>query len=474
MATANSIDLHYRHGNALRLRGAFVEAETVLREVLQRAPDHRDAAYSMAHMLREDGRLNAAADVIATLWKNRPGSAEEALAALTFLVECGAYGQASAIAHDAHSRWRDDARVIAKLGEILLALGAFDDASAALREAIDRDPAQGSSWLRLAYCRRFTGRDDVDVRRFEHGWADAHLGGEARICAGFALGKALDDIGDYSRAATVLRDANAHARAASSWRSQTWRDRMDARLNATRMPTLQADPEFVPVFIVGMPRTGTTLIASSLASFGEVRDRGELNWIGMLHAHLQAQGQVRDARALTHVARLIRAQMRRDDAPARFYIDKNPLNFLYLDFIAAMFPGARIIHCRRASRDTALSLWMQHFVHEDMGFAYDFSTIAEVEASYRRLMMHWCQSLNVRIIDLDYESFVAQPEQQRQRLADLLGMDRSRAFPSRRSDVITTASVWQVRQPVYTHAVERWRRYAPYLPELTKLFAGRD
>ena len=473
MSASDSIELQYRHANALRMRGEFVQAEAVLRDVLHHAPAHRNAAYSLAHMLREDGRLNAAADVVAAWWKNQPHSVDETLTALAFLGECSAQAQAQTIAHDARARWPDDARVAAKAGEISLALGAFEEAAAALREALDRDPAQNASWLRLVYCRRFASRDDADVQRFERGWADTRLDADSHICAGFALGKAFDDLSDYARAADVLRGANALARAASSWRSQIWRGLVDARLHATPPPTLRADPDFVPVFIVGLPRTGTTLVATALGRNQDVRDRGELNWIGSLHAHLQAQGQLQDARALASIAQMIRAQMRRDDAPARFYIDKNPLNFRYLDFIAALFPNAKIIHCRRASRDTALSLWMQHFAHEDLGFSYDFSTIADVEEGCKALMAHWRRSLGIQILNLDYEAFVAQPQEQQRRLAAFLGTaDLMRASSPLHTDTVTTASVWQVRQPVYTHAVERWRHYAPYLPELMSLFAG--
>ena len=475
MSTADSIELHYRRGNALRMDGEIVQAEAVLRDVLQRAPDHRDAAYSLAHMLREDGSLNAAAHVVAELWKNRPHGADEALAALAFLGECGAHVLARTIAQDARTRWPDDARVAAKAGEFSLALGAFEEAAAALREALDRDPAQSASWLRLAYCRRFAGSEEADVQRFENGWTDTRLDSLSHICAGFALGKALDDLGDYARAARVLRSANALARDASPWRSRIWRDFVDVRLRAAPPPALRADPDFVPVFIVGLPRTGTTLVATALGRIQDVRDRGELNWIGALHAHLQVQGQLHDARALASIAQLIRAQMRRDDAPARFYIDKNPLNFRFLDFIAAMFPNAKVIHCRRASRDTALSLWMQHFAHEDLGFSYDFSAIAEVEAGCKTLMTHWRRSSEIQILDLDYEAFVTQPQEQQRRLAAFLGVtDSMRALSTMHIDTVTTASVWQVRQPIYTHAVERWRRYVQYLPELALLFVEQD
>ncbi len=436
------------------------------------AAPNPQTTWALAHRLREDGRIDAAADAVATLWKNAQSDIGTTLAALTFLKECGAHERAHPIARAARQRWPGDARIAANAGEIALALGAFEEAAAALREAIDLDPAQGACWLRLAHCRRFDARDDADVQRFARAWTNSRLDAATHVCTGFALGKALDDLGDYAQAAAVLREANALARAASNWRIENWRSAIQSQRHAPPLPAVPVDANFVPIFIVGLPRTGTTLVASALARHAEVRDRGELNWIPALFALLDEQRQLQHAQALASIAALIRAQMRRDDAPARFYIDKNPLNFRYLDFIAACFPNAKIVYCRRGARDTALSIWMQHFAHEDLGFAYDFASIAAVAHDGQTLMAHWRARLPLDLIEVDYENFVAAPQPQQRRLAQFLGLA---ALPTETSNpttrgLVTTASVWQVRQPVYQSAVERWRRYATFLPELGALF----
>jgi tetratricopeptide (TPR) repeat protein len=439
------------------------------------APSNRQAAWAAAQRLREDGRIEAAIQTVIALWKGAPADRDATLAILTFLTGCGAYDRALPIVRASRQNWPRDARLAAQAGELTLALGAFDEAAAALRDAIDLDPLQSSAWLRLAHCRRFTDEGDADVQRFRRGWDATGFDTVTRTCIGFALGKALDDLGDYAHAAQVLGAANALAQQATNWRAQDWRRFVAGQLHAAALPALDADDDFVPVFIVGMPRSGTTLVASALARHVEVRDRGELNWVPALHTLLQDQGQLRSHAALGSIAALIRAQMRRDDAPAQFYLDKNPLNFRYLDFIAGCFPNAKIVHCRRGLRDTALSIWMQHFAHEDLGFSYAFREIAEVEQGCRVLLEQGRAREGLAMIEIDYEDFVAEPVQQRRRLADFLGLrmiadDESSA---EKPQIVTTASVWQVRQPVYTHAVERWRRYAPYLPELTALFPDR-
>jgi tetratricopeptide (TPR) repeat protein len=432
---------------------------------------NRQAAWTAAERLRENGRIEAAADAAVALWQTAQAEHGETLAVLGFLKECGAQDRALPIVRDAHARWPGDARIAAESGEIALALGLFDEAATALRTAIDLDPHQAAAWLRLAHCRRFSA-DDADVQRFRRAWSDASLDRATRICVGFAYGKALDDLGDYAQAASVLTEANALARRASAWRIEDWRRFVDAQLHAPSLPNLSGDDDFHPIFVVGMPRSGTTLVAGTLAKHADVRDRGELNWIPALRALLAEQAQLHNPQALRAIAAVIRAQMRRDDAPARFHLDKNPLNFRHLDFIAACFPNAKIIYCRRGARDTALSIWTQHFAHEDLGFAYDFAAIAEVGRNCDALMAHWRSRLALATIEVDYEDFVAEPQLQRARLEAFLGLNTAEANTSaaEKPAIVTTASVWQVRQPVYTHAVERWRRYAPYLPELTSLF----
>jgi tetratricopeptide (TPR) repeat protein len=471
----DDIELHYLRGNALRVSQRYDEAEQDFRKALARMPAHRQASLSLAFMLREHGRINAAAEVTLGLWRHHHDDPVLALALLDFLRDSGAHLQANAIAEAAHAHWPDHARIAAVAGEIALALGDFTAARKALRRAVEIDPGQSSAWLRLSYCQRCEDPADADLALIDAAWGDPRLAPQSRICAGFALGKLRDDLNDVAGASAVLREANALARAASRWNPDEWRAAIDQQIASRSPPPIAFDPKFVPVFIVGLPRSGTTLVATRLARHGTVRDRGELNWIAAMHAHLRSQNALHDASALRTIATLIVTQMRRDDAPARCYIDKNPLNFRYLDLIQALFPNARIVHCRRGARDTALSLWSQHFAHPDLGFTYDFSAIAEVTRSHDRLMAHWRATLPLAMLDVAYEDLVADPAAQFDRLAEFLDLSDS---PVAANDdiatpqVISTASVWQARQPVYTHAVGRWRRYAEFVPELTTLFEG--
>jgi tetratricopeptide (TPR) repeat protein len=463
--------LHYLRGNALRVSRRLDEAETDFRTALALAPGHRQASLSLAYMLREQGRIDAAAVVVVALGRAHAGDTELALALLEFLRDSGAHAHARTLAELAYEHSPTHARLAAIAGELALAFGAFDAARTRLLEALRRDPTQGPAWLRLSYCGRCTGPDDAALARLRAAWTNAQLPLAARACAGFGVGKLLDDLDDCAGAAAILRDANALAKAQSAWDADAWRALIERQISRPALPALEAVAGFVPVFIVGLPRTGTTLVATRLARHAQVRDRGELNWIAAMYEHLSGQDALADRAALQSVAALIGTQMRRDDAPARAYVDKNPLNFRYLNLILALFPNARIVHCRRGARDTALSLWSQHFAHPDLGFSYDFSGIARVSNDEQRLMAHWRSSLPADILDVEYEQLVGDPAAQLARIAQFAGLPQVEAVesPGAANDVITTASVWQARQPVYTQAVGRWRRYAAFVPELLEL-----
>jgi tetratricopeptide (TPR) repeat protein len=328
----------------------------------------------------------------------------------------------------------------------------------------------------LASTQRYTDSAHPDFALLE---SNAHAPGltdNARASILFALGKACDDVGDYARAAANLREANALARQLQPWSRPAWERFVAAQREAAGSPVVfAAEDGPTPVFIVGMVRSGTTLVAERLGRLPGVRNRGELPFIGYLAEQLRAQGLARHRPSLEQARRIYLAHLRQDDAPATWYVDKHPLNFRYLGEIAAMFPEARIIHCRRDARDNALSIWSQLFAHRDNAYAYDFGDIAAFGTGCEALMQHWQHTLDVPIHNLDYERMVSEPEQAMVQLRAFLGVadDAGAAASPASPGAIATASLWQARQPIYHRSVGRWRSYAPHLPELVAAFPDR-
>jgi tetratricopeptide (TPR) repeat protein len=465
----DSSALNYLLGNACRLNANHAEAETSLRKAIALEPAHVNASLSLAYLLREQGRMQALSAVMLDLWKHEPRNLDSDKRTLAFLCECERFADADPLAKAMLAAHPDDPGLLRRAGEIALVLGRFDDSREALRRALAIDPTQASAWLRLAHTHRFSGHDDPDLALLRAGAAREDLAEDADTAIGFALGKALDDLGDTAEAAEVYRRTNARWHASHPWDAAAWQQVVESRIGSPALAQAAQVDDAVPVFIVGLPRSGTTLAASLLSRDARIRNRGELNWISAFAPRLGAEAT---AEILAGAGRYYMRQLRQDDTPAQFYIDKNPLNFRYLDQIMAMLPQARIIHCRRDLRDTALSIWSQHFAHADMNWSYAFGDIAEFIHGYQRLMSHWQTVMPERIFELDYEALVTDTDATLARAHEFLGLERSAAATAsenKPTEIIATASVWQARQKVNTKSVDRWQRYLEYLPELEQI-----
>jgi hypothetical protein len=264
-------------------------------------------------------------------------------------------------------------------------------------------------------------------------------------------------------------------RLGSGWDAAGWQRQL-ARVESDQWAVAESvDREWVPVFIVGMPRSGTTLLSELLTRDAPIRNRGELMWIPELHDQIISRAGQRDARVLAEAADYYRMMVVQDDPPVRWYLDKQTLNFLHLGLVAALFPHAQVIYCVRDPRDTALSIWSQRFGGAS-DFARDFESIEAVGEGCKRLMRHWQSRLPVGIHTVVYEDLVAAPQRVVRELRGKLGMPANAEcgeVDALKTSVgaVATASMWQVRQPVTSRSVGRWRHYADLLPDLAVRFA---
>ncbi|WP_445145924.1 tetratricopeptide repeat-containing sulfotransferase family protein [Dyella sp. Tek66A03] len=447
------------------------QAEALLRDWLSRHPDDIAASFLLVRLLREQGRMQAAAESMHQLFKHGPHDEDTVIQAVEMLDDYGRPQDATRICEAAFAAGSEDARLHAYAGMLGIQLGQFERVREHYDFALAHD-AQAVEWnipIGLSGLQRYRDASHADFALFRELLERSELSDNARTTTLFALGKAHDDIADYAQAVRFFSEANARAHAARNWPRKQWKRAVEARLAAPAYPwTLPAPADWTPVFIVGVPRSGTTLLAELLARHPQVCNRGELGWLQVMAQRLSLAPPSQRER-FEEAAALYAAQLRQDDSNATWFVDKQPLNLLHVDLIMALWPNARIIHCQRDARDTALSLWSQSFHDRAHDYAYDFNDIATVIQGCRRLMAHWCELYPDSIRTVHYEALVAAPDAGMAALAEWLGLPAASVEPTQESRGISTASAWQARQPVHTRSAGRWRDYAPYLPALLRI-----
>lgn len=375
------------------------------------------------------------------------------------------------------------------LGSTLEDLGQADGARAAYLNALLLRPDQARALgCYVALLRRDTlAQEERDwVLRAQALLQDDTTSDEAKALVGYGLAKFHDARGEYASAAASGRIANAaRRRVGGCFDRDALKVRVDGSIAACTREFLNSRARYgvgtdQPVFIVGMPRSGTTLTEQILAAHPQMHGAGELPDLARLAtAAADAEGmepwQAATRLDIEHSRSLAGTYLRalRERAPetALRISDKAPLNAFQLGFAAVLFPNARVIYCRRAAPDVALSVWMENF-NADQRYATDLADIACFITELERLMAHWQRALPLPILEMRYEDMVADLEKQARRMVAFLGLPwDSRCLDFHRDDrVVQTPSRWQVRQPLYSRSVGRWHNYAGALPELAMLF----
>ena len=301
-------------------------------------------------------------------------------------------------------------------------------------------------------------------------------------------GRLYDKCGNYERAFECYREGNDLKRA--HYEPATVERDVTARLEVFRDGISQfpssANESELPVFIIGMPRSGTSLVEQMLASHPEIHGAGELLEIGRVtktFPDLSGQGrrwprilEAADAATMTQIADRHLEMLRGLNPDAARITDKMPYNFYEVPLIRLLFPRARIIHCVRNAVDTCLSCYFQNFPASN-GWPFDLKLIGFFYNQYRRIMRHWQETLGLPIMDVNYEELARDPEPSVRGMLEYCGMAwNEQCLRFHESDrVVNTASYRQVRRPVYTGSIERWRNYEQFLtPLLEELEADAD
>jgi len=470
-------DAYFRLGIALEKRGDIRGAIVAYDRATALLPSLTEAwfrAGALVHTLgHRDEAIGCFRQAAATGGKTSFGRLGKARALLTeerdqeaelVLRKALALDPSNAMAHDL-------------LGNLLSEFGRFDEARECFRRAIAIAPLLAGSYYDLVRCRRVTSDDDGLVQRMETALATPGLEAAQRLRLHLAMGKAADDLGDYALAMQHLDAADAVRRDSLVFDSAAFSIEID-RLIARCTPELMARaPELgssgaTPVLIVGMPRSGTTLVEQIVSMHPEVEGGGELNfWNERGAAWRRSDADGNETRFLAKAAADYLGELRSIAPKAARVTDKMPFNFLWAGLIHLAFPRAIIIHCRRAAVDTALSIHQTHF-HPGLAFPTGGAELVAYFRSYQRLTDHWRSVLPADcFLEVDYEELTRAPEPAIRRIIAACGLPWQDAClrPESNPRAVKTPSKWQTRQPIYRTSVARWRRYEPWLGPLRAL-----
>jgi len=404
------------------------------------------------------GRLGAAR---ALLTEERDVEAERVLREALVL------DPANALAHDL-------------LGNLLSEFGRFEEAHECFTRAVTIAPLMAGSYYDLVRCRPVTTTDEGLLARMEAALATPGLEVAQRLRVHLALGKAADDLGRYALAMQHFDAADAVRQGSASFDSAAFDTEVNLLIERCTPDLISRAPELgtgdtTPVLIIGMPRSGTTLVEQIVSSHPKVGAGGELNfWNEQGAAWHQAGSAEPKAPFLRQAAAHYLGVLRTIGPKSARVTDKMPFNFLWAGLIHLAFPRATIIHCRRAALDTALSIHQTLF-HPGLAFPTGGSKLVAYFRSYQRLTDHWRRVLPAdRFIEVDYEDLTREPEPVIRRIIAGCGLPWEDAClrPERNPRAVKTPSKWQTRQPIYRDSVERWRRYEPWLGPLRALLDG--
>jgi tetratricopeptide (TPR) repeat protein len=476
---------HFHLGLVLSHLGDEDAAIAAFQRASELAPDLADAAHKAGDSLWAKGRLKDAIAAYERSFAGAPGTTSGRLArAKAFLVR-EEPEEARAVLEKLLERDPKSGEAHLVLGHIQTDLGQFDLAVTHYRRSIELMPDQATAYKGLVSAMRFGQKDRPILDRI-HERLRSSLSERDRMSLCFAAGKAYDDLGEYGRAIECFDAANRVRKKLAPRFDRAEHEARIGRLLArfdrdffARHAQL-GDPDQTPILVLGMPRSGTTLVERILSAHPEAAGAGEVGYWHVLAPKWAEAGM----EALTENAGTLRsdyfralraaAPRNRREPPQRI-TDKMPFNFLWIGLIHLLLPNARFVHVRRNPVDTCLSIYANQFA-QDWPFASDRSDLASYYRQYVRSMEHWRSSLPPgRILDVDYEDVVAHTEDAARRIVAFAGLpwDAACLRPDQNQDTIRTSSKWQARQPIYRTSVERWRRYEPWLGELKELALDR-
>ncbi len=487
-AAAACLDLQKQHpesvepllllAKARQQQGRFDDMRVLAEDALAKDPRHRGAQLQFAEACIFCGQHDRALLQLGTLEAAARDDPQLLQHVAEFYAHCGKHTAAHRCYQRAAELEPDNPRATYNLASSSVAVGELELAEAAYSRVIDATPDDYDAWQNRSTLRKQSVNDN-HVEELTRKLAALPVGDPGETPLAYALAKELEDIGEYERSFAAL------TRGASSRRRRMAYDVQNDIAVMARIRGLfnddyahsapRAESRKGPIFVLGLPRSGTTLVDRIISSHSEVVSMGEINDFALCLTRLGKsvdKNQLLDASVAIDANQLGAAYLDSVNSYGReatLFIDKTPANYLYIGLLAKALPGAPIVHVQRHPMDSCLAMYRTLF---RMGypFSYDLDDLADYYIAYRELMAHWQRLFPDAILNVSYEQLVNDQERVSREIIAHCGLEFESTclrFEQNRAPV-ATASAAQVRQPIYRDALERWRRYETQLAPLVQ------
>ncbi len=429
-------DACYNMGNALQYQGKLDQAIEAYNEALSIKPDYADCYSNIGATLKEQGKL------------------EEAL---------GAYNKALSIKPDHCEAYYN-------MGVTLQDLGKLEKAIKAYTKAYSIKPDYAKAHRNISVIKQYS-KDDDQIAQVQELHRQENLSDEARCSFSFTLAKMYEDIGKLDLAFKYLSEGNALRKKLLNYSIKQDHELFTKLKNAqphllkNSVEIIGKSVEAKPIFILGMPRSGTTLVEQIISSHSEVFGGGELEYVAQFGKDLVLDTKLITTTAISEFRESYLSELSKLLNGKKFITDKMPQNFRFVPLICAAFPEAKIIHVQRHASAICWSNYKQYFASNSLGYCYDLKDVVEYYRLYKELMHLWHSQYGDRIYNLNYEKLTTDQENQTRKLINYLGLNWEEAClsPQKNKRIVRTASQRQVRQKVYKGSSKAWRKYEPFL-----------
>jgi tetratricopeptide (TPR) repeat protein len=475
----NFLALHHNYGILLQTQNRLKEAEFVYHRLTELNPTIGASWVNLGNVLIAMKDRGAAECFRAGSEAAAPGPAKDQLSAQWLFYGQGDLHEAATLLRKVVEARPEDASAFGLLGTVEHELGHFEEAGAALERALELAPENYAVYLDLVNTKKISAADMGLVKRLQGLLAKPGLKSEGRTHLLYALAKTSNDLGEYQNALALYGEANSLAK--NLLGTVFDHDRVEESVDLTirryssdwlARTSASGRRSDLPVLILGMPRSGTTLTERMLSAHPQVRGAGEL---GFWHREqLDADGFEDSEGERLGAGYLAALEAQAEGRPR--VTDKTPDNFGYIGPILTSVPGAKIIHVRRHPVDNCLSLYMTPLAFP-RPYAYDLADLVFAYRAYEKLMAHWRRLLPPeQFMEVRYEDLIDNTEEVARSMVRFVGLEWNDAClsPEKNEQEIRTASVWQARQPISRNSLMRWKRYEPWLGPLRDLLTPEE